>query len=93
MSTSLTATPASASASSTAAVASERTVLSGANPNGVIPVPTMCAFTQATRRVPYFLIAQDATATTMTAPMIAPTIPPQSNLSSSPMPNRPAKIQ
>jgi hypothetical protein len=39
-----------------------------------------------------FLIAHEPTATTMIAPITAPTIPPQSNLSSSPMPKMPVKI-
>ena len=39
------------------------------------------------------LTRNDATATTIMAPITAPTMPPQSNLFVSPMPNRPWKIQ
>ena len=49
---------------------------------------------QVSRRDPAsFFIAHDATATTRIAPIAAPRIPPQSNLSSSPMPNSSVKIR
>src|SRR4051794_13548319 len=39
------------------------------------------------------LMSQEAIATTITEPMTAPTIPPQSNLSSSPMPSSSVKMK
>src|SRR5690242_7361698 len=48
---------------------------------------------QTASRLANRLIRNDARATTIMAPIIAPTMPPQSNLFVSPMPNRPWKIQ
>ena len=80
--------------SSACAVASSQRVSSA-----LFPMPTCyhagrgARAPQTVSRLAILRNSHEPTATTMIAPMIAPTMPPQSNLSSSPMPNRPVKIQ